>query len=64
MSHAPNFKRMADYSDAEIESAIDEAQQVLTTDVFWATCRGIDAYFEKRRRRDAATRKPTQISGE
>lgn len=49
----PNFKKIYDYTDEEISTAISDARlacQRVELD-FWDVCRGVDAYFEQRRRK-------------
>lgn len=50
------FKRITDYSDAELKQAVGIAvEHCKSAEIdFYAVLRGIDAYMEKRRRRNAA----------
>lgn len=50
---APNFKKIFDYTDDEISTAISDARLACSRVEldFWDVCRGVDAYFEQRRRK-------------
>lgn len=45
-----SFKQMRDYTDQELTEAVKEAEQLFGTDHFYAMLKGIDAYFERRKR--------------
>jgi hypothetical protein len=49
-------RKIVDYTPAELDAVIEMA--VLQVPRFWVLLRGIDAYFERRRRRKTADHMP------
>lgn len=50
----PNFKKIRDYSPAELNSSVEQAELYLKDKglEFYKILNGIDAYFERRRRKE------------
>lgn len=43
--------RIIDYTDDELKTAIDETKKEIGEEAFYTILKGIDAYFEQRRRK-------------
>jgi hypothetical protein len=59
----PKFKRIEDYSGPELDAAIARAEKVFSKEEFWAFTNGVDAFFERRRRRERGFGVYAQTSG-
>ena len=46
----PNFKRIEDYTGAELDAAIGRGEAQMGKECFWQFLNGVDAFFERRRR--------------
>lgn len=60
----PNFKKIKDYSKQELDDSVSQAELYLKTKdlEFYKILNGIDAYFERRRRKEALEPKQTGIA--
>lgn len=50
-----SFKQMRDYTDEELDEAVKSSEELFGSEHFFAMLRGIDAYMERRKRRQNKT---------